>query len=490
MYTFLKYINQYYTTVQDENNKINLILKTDSYKVGHWGMYDKLDLHNIYSYFEARKGAKFSETTFFGLQYYLKQLEGTVITKTHINEAKEFVKLHLGNEELFNENMWTYILEDLGGKLPLVIRAVPEGLNVPEGNVLMTIENTDPKCAALVNHFETLLTHVWYTSTVATQSREIKKILKTFLDETSDKPEHLQFQMHDFGERGVSSMETAGLGGMSHLVNFMGTDTIEGVLYAKKFYGEQMAGYSVVASEHSVMTSRMEEGEFDVIEILLKKYSKGILSLVLDSYDIDSAVLHLTTEFLPLVKAREGKVVIRPDSGNPIDITLRLFKILENTLSSDITYNSKGYRCLPNYIGMIYGDGLDIEMIKKILFVLKENKWASDNIVFGMGGGLLQKVNRDTQRFAFKCSANKTSDGIWHDVYKNPIDARKGEETKISKKGKLKLIKHNSVFMTVRQNDPEYLDYQDLLVEVFRDGEIKKLFTFEEVRKNSLINFL
>lgn len=484
---FLKYIKQFYTTVPTDSNKINLILKTDSYKVGHWGMYDSIDIKTIYSYFEARKGAKFSETTFFGLQYFLKQLEGIVVTRAHITEAKEFVKLHLGNEELFNEDMWTYIIDNLGGKLPLVIRAVPEGMNIPEGNVLMTIENTDPRCAALVNHFETLLTHIWYTSTVATQSKEIKKILKTFLDETSDKPGHLQFQMHDFGERGVSSMETAGLGGMAHLVNFMGTDTIEGVLYAKKTYGEPMAGYSVVASEHSVMTSRMEEGEFDVLKILLEKYPKGILSLVLDSYDIDSAVLHLTTEFLPLVKSREGKVVIRPDSGKPIDVTLRLFKILEETLSSEITLNSKGYKCLPDYIGMIYGDGLDIEMIQKILIALKEHNWASDNIVFGMGGGLLQKVNRDTQRFAFKCSANQTSDGVWHDVYKNPIDARKGGETKASKKGKLKLINHNSVFMTVRQDDPEYIDYQDLLVEVFRDGEIKKLFTFQEIRQNAFL---
>jgi nicotinamide phosphoribosyltransferase len=448
-------------------------------------MYDSLDINTIYSYFEARKGAKFSETTFFGLQYFLKQLEGVVITRAHIIEAKEFVKLHLGDEELFNEDMWTYIVEDLDGKLPLVIRAVPEGMSIPEGNVLMTIENTDPNCAALVNHFETLLTHIWYTSTVATQSKAIKKILKTYLDQTSDKPDHLQFQMHDFGERGVSSMETAGLGGMAHLVNFMGTDTIEGVLYAKKIYGEQMAGYSVVASEHSVMTSRMEEGEFDVIKILLEKYPKGILSLVLDSYDIDSAVRHLTTEFLPLVKSREGKVVIRPDSGKPVEVTLRLFEILQETLFSEITLNSKGFKCLPNYIGLIYGDGLDITMIENILVALKEQNWSSDNIVFGMGGGLLQKVNRDTQRFAFKCSANQTGDDIWHDVYKNPIDARKGGETKASKKGKLKLIQQDDVYKTVRQDDPDYVDCEDLLVEVFCDGEIKKLFTFQEVRQNA-----
>jgi len=134
---------------------------------------------------------------------------------------------------------------------------------------------------------------------------------------------------------------------------------------------------------------------------------------------------------------------------------------------------------------MIYGDGLDIEMIQKILIALKEHNWSSDNIVFGMGGGLLQKVNRDTQRFAFKCSANQTEDGIWHDVYKNPIDARQGGETKASKKGKLKLIQQDGVYKTVRQDDSEYLDCEDLLVEVFCDGEIKKLFTFQEVRQNA-----
>jgi nicotinamide phosphoribosyltransferase len=329
------------------------------------------------------------------------------------------------------------------------------------------------------------LTQVWFPSTVATLSKEIKKYCKKYLDLTSDNGEiPLKFMLHDFGERGVSSMESAGMGGMAHLVNFYGSDTVEGVLYAREHYKEPMAGYSVIATEHSIMTSKGRDGEYEVIKMMLEKFLKGILSLVLDSYNIYKAVNHLTTKFLPILKAREGKVVIRPDSGEPVEVLARIFEILVENLGSEITTNSKGFKVLPSYIGVIWGDGLDINKINEILEWLLQSGWSAENIVFGMGGGLLQKVNRDTQAFAFKCSANQTEEGVWNDVWKDPVDSSSG---KSSKKGCLKLIKHEGAFMTVREDDPAYAEFENELKVVFENGEIKKEFTFEEVRKNAEI---
>jgi nicotinamide phosphoribosyltransferase len=218
--------------------------------------------------------------------------------------------------------------------------------------------------------------------------------------------------------------------------------------------------------------------------MMLKKFPKGILSLVLDSYNIYEVVEELTSVLIPIVKSREGKVVIRPDSGEPLEVLPKIFEILEKNLGSEIITNSKGFKVLPSYIGVIWGDGLDIAKINEILEWLLQAGWSAENIVFGMGGGLLQKVNRDTQAFAFKCSANQTEEGVWNDVWKDPVDSSSG---KSSKKGCLKLIKHEGAFMTVREDDPAYSHFENELKVVFENGEIKKEFTFAEVRSNAQI---
>ena len=399
----------------------NLILRTDSYKFSHWKMYD--ELKTVYSYFESRAGAAYPETVFCGLQPILTKMSGSVITQMDIEEADAFCKDHFMMDGMFNRKMWQYIVDEHKGKLPLRIKAIPEGTPVNIGNVLLTVENTDPKCASLTNHFETWLTHIWYSSTVATLSRSVKIMIKQFLDRTSESDASIDFMLHDFGYRGVSSVESAGYGTLGHLVNFKGTDTVEGILYARKYYSEPMAGFSVPASEHSVMTSKGREGEYEVIANLIKIYPTGILSLVLDSFNIYNACEHLGTVLKDAVLAREGKVVVRPDSGHPPEVTMKIIVILEKHFG--VTVNEKGYKVLPPKIGIIYGDGLDVAMIKLILETLEKSKWAASNLVFGMGGGLLQKVNRDTQRNAFKCSANETMDGEWHDIFKDPIDGSK-----------------------------------------------------------------
>jgi nicotinamide phosphoribosyltransferase len=344
----------------------------------------------------------------------------------------------------------------------------------------MTVYNLGgPKTAFLTGHLETLLTHVWYTSTVATLSRETKKIIKSFMDRTSENSAGLDFMLHDFGFRGVSSVESAGAGGMAHLVNFKGTDTVQAMTDAMYYYGASLEGlaYSVPATEHSIMTSRGPQGECDVIGDLIKQFPTGILSVVIDSYnDVRCVRDYIGTTHRESILARDGVFVVRPDSGEPEEVTLKLITILGNQFGS--TINSKGYRVLNPKVRVLWGDGIDIRGIRGILGTLLVNGWSAENMVFGMGGGLLQKVHRDTQRFAFKCSAQKLNDK-WVDIYKDPID-----KTKASKRGRLKLTRNSvGAFETVSFDT----NGKDLLEVVFENGELVKTYTFAEVRKNAEI---
>ena len=460
--------------------KKNIVTNTDSYKICHWNQYPSTT-ENVYSYFESRTGALYNKTVFFGLQYFIKEyLLGPVVTKEGIEWGKYLCEKHFGNANNFNEQMWTYILKSYDGRLPIRIRAVPEGTPVNVSNVLMTVENTDPKCFALTNHLETLLSNIWAASTVASLSREVKILCNHYLNETSDNPGHINFQLHDFGQRGVASPETAAIEGAGHIINFMGTDTVLAMELANQYYSASMDGlaYSVPATEHSIMTSLGPDGEFKIFENLLDKYPTGILSVVIDSYDYRRFIDVYARKLKDRILARDGKVVFRPDSGEPNSTTLDVLDLLNGVFGS--TTNSKQYKSLNPKVGTLWGDGIDYNGIRSILFTMRNNRWASDNIVFGMGGGLLQKINRDTQRFAFKSSAQKR-DGVWHDVFKKPLDT-----SKVSKHGRLKLIKDTEgIYHTI--NEGEFPDNPDQLVTVFENGELVREYTFGEIRKNAVI---
>ena len=232
----------------------NIILNTDSYKYSQYVQYPS-GTEYIYSYIESR-GGKFDETVFFGLQAFIKEYLTEPVTAEMIDEAEDIVVAH---GEPFNREGWEYIVHEHKGILPVRIRAVPEGTVVPTKNVLVDIINTDPKCYWLTSFLETaLLRAVWYPSTVATNSREIKKVILDALERTGT-PADISFKLHDFGARGVSSLESAGIGGAAHLVNFMGTDTIEALLFARRYYYTDMAGFSVPASEHSISASHQKD---------------------------------------------------------------------------------------------------------------------------------------------------------------------------------------------------------------------------------------
>ncbi|MEM9340240.1 MAG: nicotinate phosphoribosyltransferase [Bacteroidota bacterium] len=465
-------------------NHQNLILLADAYKYSHHKFYVP-GTTNVYSYLESR-GGKFDRTLFYGLQYFLKAyLEGVVLTKEDVDEAAELLPKVFGRTDVFDRSKFDDIVAKHGGKLPVRIKAVPEGTVVPVSNVLMTIENTDPNCFWLTNFLETLLMQVWYPCTVGTISYEVKQVIqKAYADTASeDSFAGIDFVLNDFGFRGVSSVESAGLGGSAHLINFRGSDTIAASTFAMDYYRtSEVYGLSVPATEHSICTLKGEEGELDVFRHVLDQFPTGIVACVSDSYNIFRAAGEYWGEALKAqVLKRAGTLVIRPDSGDPVQTLLRLFETLFEKFGG--TTNAKGYKVLPAQVRVIQGDGVNYDSIVTIYQALKEAKISAENLVLGMGGALLQKLDRDTQKFALKCSyAEIEGQGII--VQKRPTELdENGQLTKsfkTSKAGRLKLVKEDGNFTTVGEKEKPELP--DELVTVFENGEVVKEYTFEEVR--------
>lgn len=456
------------------NKEPNIILLSDSYKYSHANFYPP-KTEKVYSYLESR-GGKFPKVLFFGLQYIIKKyFEGKVVTKEKIDEAEELIKLH---GLPFNREGWEYILSKYDGKLPVSIRAVPEGTMVDVSNVLVTMENTDPRCYWLTNFLETVLVQLWYPITVATQSKYIKNMITDYARQTGDES-LVNFKLHDFGFRGVSSVESAGIGGAAHLVNFLGTDTVEALVVARDYYGCKIAGYSIPATEHSVITAWGKENESRAMQNVLELYPNGLVACVSDSYDIYYACENIWGDKLKdKVLARNGTLVIRPDSGVPHDVVSKVLPILGKKFG--YTVNEKGYKVLDSHVRIIQGDGVNYDSIDMILSVMKAYGWSTDNIAFGMGGALLQNLNRDTQSFAFKCSS-VTIDGVEHDVFKQPVT----DSGKNSKRGRLELLQDEyGKYHTTREKNDEP-DYENVLTEVFNNGNIIKEYAFDEVRENS-----
>jgi nicotinamide phosphoribosyltransferase len=456
----------------------NLILNTDSYKVSMFKQYPA-GTTGVYSYIESR-GGRYDQTVFFGLQAFIKEYLLEPISQRDIDIADEILTAH---GEPFNRAGWQYILDKHRGYLPVVIRAVPEGTVVPVKNVLATIENTDPECFWLTTWLETaLLRAVWYGTTVATQSWTIKQVILDYLERTGD-PSTIDFKLHDFGARGVSSMESAGIGAAAHLVNFMGTDTITGVLFAREYYNAGISGFSIPAAEHSTITSWGRDGEVKAYENMVKQFGRAgsILAVVSDSYDIYNAASKLWGEDLrQLVIDSGATVVIRPDSGDPVEVNRRLVEILGEKFG--YTVNAKGFKVLNN-VRLIQGDGINELTVRSILGAFMAMGWSADNIAFGMGGALLQIVDRDTQKFAMKCSAAEVN-GKWIDVVKDPVT----DSGKKSKAGRVTLWTNGTGEYVSSVDEPkQWADrgWTKALVPVFRDGKLEKEYSFDEVRANA-----
>ena len=454
---------------------ISPILQTDSYKASHW-MQLAPGTTGMYSYIESR-GGRFDRTLFFGLQMWLKNLRP--ITLEDINEAEVFIKAH---GEPFNRAGWMHILNKHGGFLPLRIKAVKEGTILPTHNVMVTVENTDTECAWLVNYVETgMLRTVWYATTVATVSWHAKQLIKAAMERSSDSLDGLAFKLHDFGGRGVSSGESAQIGGAAHLVNFMGSDTVEGILAANRYYKADMAGFSIPAMEHSTVTSWGKENEQKSFENFLTVFAKpgAIVAAVSDSYDLWNAVDNIWGVNLKEKLLNSGAtLVVRPDSGDPVTIPVQTVERLGAKFG--YTVNTKGFKVLCPSVRVIQGDGITIDSIPVILENLLRTGWSADNLAFGMGGGLLQQVNRDTQKFAMKASATHVNSGAWTPFKKDPIT----DSGKLSKEGRFALINVNGHgFKTINLLD--WRGEQNYLETVWENGALLREQTLDQIREIS-----
>jgi nicotinamide phosphoribosyltransferase len=462
--------------------EINRIIDTDSYKASHFLQYPP-NTTLVHSYLESRGSERnYSATVFFGLQYLLKRYFTRPFTKEDVLEANEVITAH---GEPFNLAGWMRLIEKHQGRLPLRIRAVAEGSVVPTRNALMTVENTDEEFFWLTGWFESQLMRLWYPITVATQSYYIKKDVFGFLSETADDPDtEIGFKVHDFGSRGVSSQETAAIGGAAHLVNFFGTDTMASLLIHRNFYNCEMAGFSIPAAEHSTVTSWGRENEIDAYRNMLKHFAKpgALLAVVSDSWNIYEAVENIWGEQLRQEVVDSGAtVVIRPDSGDPVEVVTRVAELLGTKFGFEI--NSKGFKVLNN-VRIIQGDGVNPVSIHNICQSLKDIGFSTSNIAFGIGGALLQKIDRDTMKFAYKCSAI-VRDGNLVDVYKEPIT----DKGKNSKRGRLDLITdQNGDYKTVQLDTIEQIAAAgSLLKTVFENGTVLADDDLDAIRQRARI---
>lgn len=477
---------------------------TDVYKLGHMRLY-KPGTTKVYSYLCARSDRKEKDALFFGLQPYLKLLEKGVSQE----DAEEFMSYYteiLGTTPPADISQKITALVKLG-YIPLEIKAVAEGTFLANKNVLATVTNTHPDFAWIVGYFESLLLKVWNTTSVATLSHKFKRLVVEKTKETSDSDFLIPFLVHDFGYRGVSSEQTAELSGAAHLVNFCGSDTIPAIKFMKENYaGTGLIGASVPASEHSIHCSfgPSAQDELDYVNNMMDMNPTGIVSVVSDAYDY----WRMLTVTLPQVKdkilARQGKYVVRPDSGDPMKILCGnpdaevgspefkgTFVLMDELFGS--TINSKGYKELNPNVGVIYGDGMYYDRYKAILEKMQSMGFANTNLVIGIGGLLLQQHNRDDLGFAFKATYAEIN-GDATELYKDPIT----DPGKKSHKGLMQLTTmrsggfingvafSNTTYVTLDQCTHAE-EQKGELKTVFLNGKVVKEYTLEQIRNNAKI---
>lgn len=462
----------------------NLLTLTDSYKNSHPAQFPK-GLVNAYLYGEARSQKVYSHTLFVGLSYIIIKYISKEITIENIDDAEDLAKAH---GVPFNRSGWYKVWRDYNGILPLTIKAVPEGTLVPNGNVLFTVELTkdDEELAWLPSWCEDLLMKVWYMCNVATRSYYVKKMLLANAKLTEDvvTPEMVDFMFHNFGDRGASSVESAGIGGMAHLMVFKGTDNFNSLKYMDRYYDSDLdtympAGFSIPASEHATTTSWGKDREFAMgMNHLEVHKAYPFVASVGDSYDIINFTNTVTSgDFLLKIESDEYPTfVIRPDSDDPRNVIPEILNIMEAN-NVQYTLNKKGYKLLNKY-RIIWGDGIDMQTMQDVLSILHMRKYSILNQAFGSGGWLMQQHDRDTLGFAIKMSNAKFADGTELEVYKKPI----GDASKESKRGRVTLwytSQTDSYFTALEGGETEHL--KCALETVYCDGKIKH-YKYTDIR--------
>lgn len=458
--------------------KISLICHTDSYKFSHPFAYPD-DILGMTSYGEARV-SKDTVVVPFGQQILAKRFLNQTIDMADVDAAEIFSIGHFGRK-LFDRAAWEKVVRVYGGKLPLIIRSVPEGTVMRGGQPIYSVTVLDEELFWMSAAFETMIQRaIWYPTTIVTQDYIIKQKIKAFYEATGANMGMLPFAYHDFGGRGVTCAEQAEIGGASHLVNFLGSDTVEGVLAANFFYKEAMAGFSVYATEHAIECSFGSSLD-NAREYLKKQLSNAvpgsIISIVLDGYDVYRESELLCTEFREQIIASGCKVVFRPDSGDMMEVIPRILAMQERAFGYKLT--STGHKQI-QYVGIIQGDGINHEAIVELLTLITNLGYSADCVIFGSGGALLQKVNRDDLKFAQKACAILLSTG-WKGIAKDPIT----DHGKKSKEGVITLAKHRITGeLSVVRLDQNLLDpeLEDVMQLIYHLGTLYNETTMVEVR--------
>lgn len=447
----------------------NAFRNSDSYKPTHAAFYPP-GMTTMHSYMESR-GGEYLNTLFAGLQIIVDR---EIARPIEAHEADEFIAFAKKHGVPCPEDDMRAIAKM--GYWPARIRAVKEGSLVPVSNVLLTVESTDERFPWVANYLETMIQRVWYPTTVATLSYHCRKTIEHFTDITCENRGAVKFQLHDFGARGATCREQVMIGGAAHLFNFCGSDSMDGVEAANHYYSHDMSAWSVRATEHSTVTSwggKDHEVEAFTRAVMSCPMS-AILSFVIDSYDAETFIERCVVPCKDLIIQKNLKLVLRPDSGDPIDMIVKISEALERAVG--VSRNKKSFKVFHDNFGIIYGDSMTPDMIHNVLYKLMHLQYATSNYVFGMGGKLLQGVTRDTQKFAIKCS-HITRDGKSVDVFKDP----KSDPGKKSKRGRLDLQIKAGKYETV-QAPAEFGSELDL---VYEDGKIYRQQTLADIRKRA-----
>lgn len=473
------------------------LIEIDGYKLDHRRQYpDKTEY--IYSNWTARSSRVPGQdaVVFFGLQYFLQKYlmdDMELFFKGNIDEIASRYTMRV-NSYLGPNSIGDKHIRDLHklGYIPLKFDALPEGTCVPLRVPMLTVENTNSDFSWLVNYFETLLSCIlWMPCTSATSALRLKKLFMEYAEETGTSKDFVQWQGHDFSFRGMPGLEAAILSGMGHLTSFTGTDTIPAIDAIEQYYSgvnNGIVGGSVSATEHSVMCAGGQETEMDTFKRLLNLYPSGIVSIVSDTWDLWKVIWSTLPALKEDIMARDGKLVIRPDSGDPVKIICGYDEESSGFPGKGVveclwdifggTINDKGYKELDSHIGVIYGDAINYERAEEIFKQLKAKGFSSGNIVFGVGSYTYQHVTRDTYGFAMKATWAQI-DGLGVDIFKKPVT---DNGDKFSAKGRLSVIKNEEGKLVLLDCATPEQEETSLLKTVWKDGKFTRRTDISEVR--------
>ncbi len=487
--------------------KANPLTCIDFYKTDHRRQYPD-GTTEVYSNFTPRssklakvlKEAYDHKVVFFGLQYFIQDFLIDTWNEQFFQQDKAKVvsaykrrmDFSLGKDAIDISHIEA--LHDLG-YLPIKIKALPEGTRVPIGVPVLTVVNTHPDFFWLTNYIESVIScYLWKPITSATTAFEYRRLLTKYAVKTGTSLDFVSFQAHDFSFRGMSGLQDSLLSGAAHLTSFYGTDSVAAIDFLEEYYyanaEQEMIGGSVPATEHSVMCMGMQEGELETFRRLIKVlYPHGIVSIVADTWDFWRVVTEYTVLLKDEILSRDGKLVIRPDSGDPVKIVVGdpqapegspeykgAIECLWEVFGGSIT--SMGYKMLDPHIGLIYGDSITLERAECILKGLAAKGFASGNVVFGVGSYTYQYTTRDSLGFAMKATSGVVN-GKRRDIFKDP---KTDNGTKKSAKGLLRIEREDDKLVLYDQQS-EVQEKQGLLECVFLDGALLKPVTLAEIRE-------